>query len=84
MAIVDKKELAEMLCDDGPAFDAMQDLLMALAEGKAIHELHAIHRLESLAKARYRELSGESADDEPLAQREYNDYVASVHHAAAA
>ena len=84
MKNVDKRELAEMLVDDGPAFEAMEDLLIAMAEGRAWEAEKAVAKLKELAAERYYELSGEKEADEARAQAEYDDYVASVHHAAAA
>lgn len=83
MTTVDRIELSEITCD-GEGFELMADLIMALAEGRAWEAEKAVAKLKELAKARYSELSGEKEADEARAQAEYDDYVASVHHAAAA
>lgn len=80
---VDKKELAELICDE-PGFDAVADLLMALAQDKPIEATIATLKLEKLARQRYYELSGEKAADEWLAGIEHDDCVASVMRTAAA
>lgn len=60
--------------------EAVEGLLLALAEGKPVDEFLAV--LRKSAQAAYYELSGEQAEFERQAQYEYDDYVASVHYAA--
>ena len=59
---------------------AVENLLLALAEGKPVDEFLAV--LRKSAQAAYYELSGEQAEFERQAQYEYDDYVESVNYAA--
>ena len=60
--------------------DALDGLLLALAENKPVDEFLAV--LRKSAQAAYYELSGQAEQDDRQAQYEYDDYVASVNYAA--
>ena len=79
MNTADRIELSEITCD-GEGFSLMADLIMALAEGTPTADI--LKSLKVLAVDKYYELSGEKAADEWLEGVAYDDFVASVHHAA--
>jgi len=60
--------------------EAVEGLLLALAEGKPVDEFLAV--LKKSAKNAYYELSGEKAKDEWRDRYEHDDFVASVNYAA--
>ena len=60
--------------------EAVEGLLLALAENKPVDEFLAV--LRKSAQAAYYELSGEQAEFERQAQYEHDDYVESVNYAA--
>jgi hypothetical protein len=60
--------------------EAVEGLLLALAEGKPVDSFLAV--LKKSSKAAYYELSGEKAKDEWRERYEHDDYIASVNYAA--
>ena len=60
--------------------EAVEGLLLALAEGKPVDSFLAV--LKKSAKDAYYELSGEKAKDEWQGRCENDDYIASVNYAA--
>lgn len=60
--------------------EAIEGLLLALAEGKPVDEFLAVLKLS--AKDAYYELSGEKAKDEWQERYEHQDFVDSVNYAA--
>lgn len=60
--------------------EAVEGLLLALAEDKTVDEFLAV--LKKSAKDAYYELSGEKAKDEWRERYENNDYIASINYAA--
>ena len=60
--------------------EAVEGLLLALAEGKPVDSFLAV--LKKSAKDAYYELSGEKEADEWQDRYENDDYIAGIHHAA--
>lgn len=83
--IVNKQELGEAICLLDEGYKHFEDLIYALASRTDETGVKvALVNLKRLADAAYYELSGEKAADEWLEGVEYDDFVASVLHAAAA
>ena len=82
MNTVTGQEISDYIFTDTFNTDALDKLLLALAEGKK-NEVDVF--LEALRKAAHesvRVLSGQKEADDKQAEFEHRDYVASVYHAA--
>ena len=82
MNTVTGQEISDALFTDKANTDALDGLLLALAEGKNNKVSKFLSVLTLAASNAYYELSGEKAEEEAQAEFEHQDYVASVNHAA--
>jgi len=82
MQTVTGQEISDAIFTDKANIDALDGLLLALAEGNAGDAAKFTKALRKAAQAAMYELSGEKAEDEWMSQVLFDDYVASVHHAA--
>lgn len=83
MSALTKRDLSEKLFDDNELIELVDTLLFECVgnvDKKRQSELLA--KIKAKADNAYYELSGEQETNERQAQYEYQDYVASVHHAA--
>ena len=80
-----KQETVEKVYDSEAALLLIDDLVWELVNKPNDDKVKQIlHALKSYCDAAYDEVSGEKAEREKQADFEHIDYVASVHHAAAA
>lgn len=80
-----KQETVEKVYDSASALLLIDDLVWELVNKPNDDKIKQIlHALKSHADAAYDEVSGEKSERQTQAAREFADYVASVHHAAAA
>lgn len=77
-----KQEVVEKVYDNNAALLLIDELVWALANNQNTGDI--LVSLKSHADSVYAELSSEQAEADAKAEAEYQDYVASVHHAAAA
>ena len=82
MNTVTGQDIHDSIFLDDENSKALDCLLLALAEGKKDDTVKFLSVLRKAAQAAMYELSGEKAADEWLEGVAYDDYVASVHHAA--
>jgi hypothetical protein len=82
MTTVTGQEISDSIFIDKANTDALDGLLLALAEGKNNKVSKFLSVLKLAASDAFYDLSGEKAADEWLEGVAYDDYVASVHHAA--
>ena len=77
-----KQEVVEKVYDNNAALLLIDELVWALANNADTSAI--LTSLKTHADAAYDEVSGEKSEREKQADFEHIDYVASVHHAAAA
>lgn len=77
-----KQEVVEKVYDNNAALLLIDELVWALANNADTSAI--LTSLKSHADAAHSELNGDQAEADAKAEAEYLDYVASVHHAAAA
>jgi len=77
-----KQEVVEKVYDNNAALLLIDELVWALANNQNTGDI--LVSLKSHADSVYAELNGEQAEASAKAEAEHLDYVASVHHAAAA
>ena len=82
MNTVTGQEISDEIFSDKANTDAIDGLLLALAEGKNNKVSKCLSILTLAASNAFYELSGEKEEDEAQAEFEHQDFVASVHHAA--
>ncbi|HQM86218.1 MAG TPA: hypothetical protein PLC01_00075 [Methylotenera sp.] len=82
MNTVTGQEISDAIFTDKANTDAIDGLLLALAEGKNNKVSKFLSVLTLAASNAYYELSGEKEFDEWVESAEFNDYVASINHAA--
>ena len=82
MNTVTGQEISDEIFSDKANTDAIDGLLLALAEGKNNKVSKFLSILTLAASNAFYELSGEKEEDEAQAEFEHQDFVASVHHAA--
>ena len=82
MKTVTGQEISDAIFTDKANTDALDGLLLAIAEGKNNKVSKFLSILTLAASNAFYELSGEEAEDEAQAEFEHQDFVASVNHAA--
>jgi len=78
------QEISDDIFDLKANTDALDGLLLAMAEGQTDNEAKFLDVLRKAAKQSYSSNMSGQAEADAKAEAEYLDYVASVHHAAAA
>lgn len=78
------QEISDDIFDLKVNTDALDGLLLAMAEGQTDNEAKFLDVLRKAAKQSYSSNMSGQAEADAKAEAEYLDYVASVHHAAAA
>jgi len=78
------QEISDDIFDLKANADALDGLLLAMAEGQTDNEAKFLDVLRKAAKQSYSSNMSDQAEADAKAEADYLDYVASVHHAAAA
>ena len=78
------QEISDDIFDLKANTDALDGLLLAMAEGQKDNEAKFLDVLRKATKQSYSSNMSDQAEADAKAEAEYLDYVASVHHAAAA
>ena len=78
------QEISDDIFDLKANTDALDGLLLAMAEGQTDNEAKFLDVLRKAAKQSYSSNMSGQGEADAKAEAEYLDYVASVHHAAAA